>query len=101
VSGYHLRRIPSKTWRECIKKIWEVDPLTCPHCGGEMKIISFITESSVIRHILEHLHLWQAKPTRDPPALCALPVVGVVSEDAYEPYDDGWPGYEETYSLVN
>jgi hypothetical protein len=27
----------SKTWRECIKKIWEVDPLLYPNCGGEMK----------------------------------------------------------------
>jgi hypothetical protein len=34
----------SKTWRECIKNIWEVAPLECPNCGGEMKIISFITE---------------------------------------------------------
>jgi hypothetical protein len=41
----------SKTWRECIKKIWEVDPLLCPNCGGEMKIISFIKEASVIRQI--------------------------------------------------
>jgi hypothetical protein len=49
----------SKTWREYIKKIWEVDPLLCPNCGGEMKIISFITEASVIRQILEHLNLWK------------------------------------------
>jgi len=27
VSDYQPPRIPSKTWRECIKKIWEVDPL--------------------------------------------------------------------------
>jgi hypothetical protein len=32
-------RIPSKTWRECIKKVYEADPLFCPRCGGEMKII--------------------------------------------------------------
>ncbi len=25
VSEYYPPRIPSKTWRECIKKIWEVD----------------------------------------------------------------------------
>ncbi len=55
VSEYEPKRIPSKTWRECIKsvrldseKIWEVDPLECPKCGGEMKIISFITEASVV-----------------------------------------------------
>ena len=30
VSEYDPPRIPSKTRRECIKKIWEVDPLLCP-----------------------------------------------------------------------
>jgi len=32
--------VPSKTRRELIKKIWEVDPLGCPRCGHEMKIIN-------------------------------------------------------------
>lgn len=27
VSDYEPRKIPSNTWRECIKKIWEVVPL--------------------------------------------------------------------------
>lgn len=65
VSEYEPKRIPSKTWRECIKKIWEVDPLICPDCGGEMKIISFITEASVIRQILQHIGLWAQKLSRD------------------------------------
>jgi hypothetical protein len=102
VSDYQPKRIPSKTWRECIKKVWEVDPMICPNCGGEMKIISFITEASVIRHILEHLGLWHAKPTRDPPMTYALPDSGrAVPEMVCEPYDDGWPGYEEPYTHVN
>ena len=29
------------------RQVWEVDPLECPNCGGEMKIISFITEASL------------------------------------------------------
>jgi hypothetical protein len=40
-----------------IKKVWEVDPLICPKGVGEMKIISFITESDVARKILAHLEL--------------------------------------------
>ena len=44
VSDYQPRRIPSKKWREGIKKIYQVDPLCCPNCGGEMRIISFITD---------------------------------------------------------
>ena len=36
VSDYEPRRLPSMKWRELIKKIWEVDPYTCPRCGSEM-----------------------------------------------------------------
>jgi hypothetical protein len=39
---YQPPRIPSKKWRELIKKVWEVDPLICPHCGAEMKLIALI-----------------------------------------------------------
>ncbi|MDF1614038.1 hypothetical protein [Desulfurivibrio dismutans] len=90
VSDYHPRKIPSPTWRECIKKVWEIDPLTCPKCGGEMKIISFISEAAIIRRILEHLGLWttkKPKPAAPPPALDR--------ERRYEPFDDGWSQYEE------
>ncbi len=52
------RRIPPLMWRECIKKIWEVDPLVCEKCGGEMNIVSFIYERAVIKKILVHLHLY-------------------------------------------
>jgi len=41
-SRHKSRKIPPPTWRECIKKVWEVDPLNCPYCLGEMKIIFFI-----------------------------------------------------------
>ena len=30
------------TWAMLIKRVYEVDPLECPHCSGEMKVISFI-----------------------------------------------------------
>ena len=29
-------------WSALIRKVYEVDPLKCPECGGEMKIVSFI-----------------------------------------------------------
>ena len=49
IRGYRPKRIPQLIWRECIKKVWEVDPLTCPNCIGEMKIISFIYKREVIK----------------------------------------------------
>ena len=66
VSEYKPRRIPSKQRRDCIKKIYEADPLRCPMCGGEMKIIDFITDQQVIRQILKHLGVWTPTPSRDP-----------------------------------
>jgi hypothetical protein len=32
--------MPSRSWRELIKKVWEVDPLLCPQCHHEMRIVS-------------------------------------------------------------
>lgn len=37
-----IRRIPSKGWAEMIRKVYEVDPLACPKCGGRMKVVAFI-----------------------------------------------------------
>jgi len=52
-----------------IRKVYETDPLTCPNCQGEMRIISFIDQPEVIKKILQHLGLWEEShtpPGRDP-----------------------------------
>ena len=36
-------------------RIHDVLPLTCPKCGGAMRIIAFIDEGEAIRKILLHL----------------------------------------------
>ena len=49
-----------------IRKVYEIDPLLCPSCGGKMSIISFIEEPKVIDKIIHHLKLsFQAE--RPPP----------------------------------
>jgi hypothetical protein len=48
-------RRPSAGWRELIRKVYEVDPLTCPTCGAQMKPIAFITNYQVIDNIIHHL----------------------------------------------
>lgn len=35
-----------------LKKIYEVDPLVCPRCGNELRIIAFLKEAELIRKIL-------------------------------------------------
>ena len=59
VSEHKPRRIPSKKWRELIKKVWEADPLLCPLCQKEMRIVALIDDQAVIERILRHLGLWQ------------------------------------------
>ena len=55
-----------KNWARLIQKIYEMDPLTCPKCQGQMRIIAFIEDEEVIQKILRHLGLWEAK-ARPPP----------------------------------
>ncbi len=44
-----------RRWAELVRRIYEVDPLVCPACGGAMRILAFITEGAVIDRILAHL----------------------------------------------
>ena len=32
----------SQTWAMLIKRVYEFDPLICPRCSGQMKIVAFI-----------------------------------------------------------
>src|SRR5271165_6317871 len=58
-----------RRWAMLIKRVYQVDPLVCPKCGGAMKIISFIEarQDKVIRKILEHCGLWHDPSARAPP----------------------------------
>jgi hypothetical protein len=40
-----------------IRKVYEVDPMLCPQCGGQMRVIAFITDFSVVDRIINHLKL--------------------------------------------
>lgn len=53
-----------KSWAGLIKKVYEIDPLQCPKCGGSMKIKAFIHDPEEISRICENLGLpdWRAPP---------------------------------------
>jgi hypothetical protein len=50
-------------WAMLLARIYEIFPLTWHHCGGEVRLIAFVTEVASIREILEHI----AEPTKPPP----------------------------------
>ncbi len=50
-------------WAVLLARIYEVLPLLCPVCGGQMSILAFLTDPPVVSAILLHLNL----PHRPPP----------------------------------
>ncbi len=74
-----------RRWAMLIKHIYHADPLRCPQCGGEMKIIAFVEarQGEVIRKILQHCGLWHDPPTRAPPKppLPSRPVRAIPERD--------------------
>ncbi len=58
-----IRRAARYAWALLLARIYdrrkspwdEVFPLTCPKCGGAMRIIAFIDDGDAIRKILQHL----------------------------------------------
>lgn len=56
------RRLARYAWALLLARIYEAFPLLCPKCGGEMRLIAFITETAVVRDILAHL----GEPTEPP-----------------------------------
>ena len=64
-------------WARLIRKIYETDPLVCPRCQKQMRVVAAIENPDAIRRILEHLGLWlaNARPTpraHSPPGLPPL-----------------------------
>ena len=55
-----------RSWAQLIKRIHKVDPLVCPSCGGEMKVIAFITGHEVADAILRHLERKESQGARGP-----------------------------------
>jgi hypothetical protein len=45
-----------------------INPLTYPQCGRQMRIISFLTDFSVVDRIINHLKLTFVAERRPPPS---------------------------------
>src|SRR5207249_63301 len=56
-------------WADLIRRVFDLDVLACPRCGGRMSVIATIEAADVLRKILGHLGL----PIDPPAPLSALP----------------------------
>ena len=50
-----------------LKRVFDIDIQTCPECGGQIKIISSIHNSQIIKKILTHLGENSTVPELSPP----------------------------------
>jgi transposase len=57
MSEEELKPVPSKGWAAMIRKVYEVDPMRCPKCGGSMKVVALITDYAAVDRIIDHLKL--------------------------------------------
>jgi transposase len=53
----------TRAWARLLAKVYEVDPMMCPKCGGDMKVIAIIEDPDELRRVLRHL----VKVGRSPP----------------------------------
>jgi hypothetical protein len=58
-----------------IRKVYEVDPMLCPQCGGQMRVIAFITDYSVLDPIINHLKLRFIADKPPPPRIASQEVL--------------------------
>jgi len=53
------------SWMQRLRRVFDIDLSECPRCGGALRVLSVITDPTVIRTILEHL---DNRAARAPPA---------------------------------
>ena len=49
----YRREFRRSSWGACIKRIYEIDPLECPKCKAQMRIIAFIQDAHSIKDIMK------------------------------------------------
>ena len=85
----------------------EVFPLLCPKCGGQMRLIAFITEGVQIRKILDHIGVASEpphiSPARGPPLWDESDAhvgEGVVAEPDWDMAAQAAPDYEVDKRII-
>ena len=80
-----LEQQPSSYWARCIKLVYEVDPLECPKCKAQMRIVAFVQDPLEITQIKNSLKL---PDFRAPPPIPKAP--RIIDEMQF----DTMPDYE-------
>jgi len=76
-------------WASLMRRVLDIDVLTCPKCAASMVIIAFITDPSVLTKILDHLKL----PSTTPPLAQARSPID--EQDLFAEEEPSEPVYRE------
>jgi hypothetical protein len=59
-----------RAWARLLSTVYEVDPMVCPKCGADMKVIAIIEDPDELKRILRHLvKIGRSPPGFDPDRL--------------------------------
>lgn len=74
----------SSAWARCIKQIYKINPLECPKCKSQMRIVTFVQNPLEIKKIMQSLGL----PDFTAPPKLPIPPHGVHKEPPSNPFPD-------------
>ena len=64
---------PTSTWATLMRRVFAIDVLACPNCGGRLRLIATLHDPVAIRKLLAHLGMARSGPSLGPPAPGAAP----------------------------
>ncbi len=79
-----------RSWAACLRRVFEIDPISCSVCGVEMVPVAAIRDVGELERLLKHLGLpteWpRTKPARAPP--------GAGMDSQINPMVERWEGID-------
>ncbi len=81
-------------WAQLLRRVLDVDALTCPKCATSMTVIAFLTDPTVLSRILDHLGL-PSSPPPIAPVRSPLDDAGLFADELPDDTGDDWPYRDE------
>ncbi len=63
-----IPRSRNYSWAQLMRRVFEIDVLECPQCGGPLRVLAAIQSPEAIRKILDCVGLPSRAPPIAPPA---------------------------------